>query len=158
MRPLVLLAVICVLVGCSSPQRIDRSALDQRYQETQLAPGVLSIVPMRIESDRTPPVVVNWWYAGTSGGDHVVVYRELTWDANGKPIGTEKRYRIGQASLTISQPFAYVKDASRWLPLYDVVPGAFAPPTDLPTVRQTPKPIDSNPIQLPNEPAVPEVD
>lgn len=147
-----------LLVGCNSAQPIDRSALDQRYQETQLASGVLSIVPLRIEPDRAPPTVVNWWYAGTSGAGHVVVYRELTWDAKGKPIGEEKRYRINQDALKINGPFAYTKDAARWLPLYEAVPGEIAPPADLPTTRKTPEPISNDPITRPDQPVLPPVD
>ena len=68
MRRLVLLALLVALAGCESTQRIDRAALDERYQQTQLAKGVLSIVPLRVEPNQPPPVVVNWWYAGSSDG------------------------------------------------------------------------------------------
>lgn len=158
MRCWALLAVMAVMVGCQSTREISRHTLDKLYFDTVMAsPGVLSSVPKHIDAQASP-TVVNWWYAGTSGGGHIVVYRELTWDANRKPIGTEKRYRIGQDSLTIGQPFAYVKDASRWLPLYDAAPGAFAPPADLPTVRQTPEPISNDPIRLPENPVLPPSD
>lgn len=157
MKRLVLLALVLMFVGCKSAQHIDRAALDQRYQETQLAEGTLSIVPMRLSPDAEAPVVVNWWYAGTSNGEHQLVYRELTWDQDLKPVGEEQRYRVSQEALKINEPFVYTKDASRWLHLHEAA-DEIEPPTDLPTARQAPKPIDNNPIQLPNEPVVPKVD
>ena len=157
MRCWALLAVLAVLVGCQSTREISRHTLDKLYADTALNPNVLSSVPKHLDVQASP-VVVNWWYAGTSGGDHHIVLRELTWDRQGKPIGEEQRYRIPQNALKISEPFAYTKDAARWLPLYEAVPGEIEPPADLPPVRQTPKPIDRNPIQLPNEPALPKAD
>lgn len=155
MRGLALLVLLVVLVGCEQTQRIDRAALDQRYQETQLADGVLSIVPLRIEPNATPPTVVNWWYAGTADSQHRVVYRSLTWDTAGKPVGQETSYRIPADQLKIAQPVVPSSDAARWLPLYEAAPDEIKPPTDLPTARQAPSPVDNDPIRLPDEAVVP---
>lgn len=158
MRLLTLLLAVIMLVGCKSSPRIDRSTLDQRYQETQLAEGTLSIVPMRLAPNAEPPVVVNWWYAGTSNGEHHLVYRELTWGSDQQPVGQEQRYRVAADDLKIDEPFAHTKDAARWLHLHEAAAGEIKPPTDLSTARKSPKPLDSNPIQLPSEPVVPQLD
>ena len=150
MRLPFLLALLIVLSGCSSPQRIDRQALDQRYQATQLADGVLSVIPLRSEIGDSPPLVVNWWYAGTSDGLHELVYRDLTWDAQGNPTGNQVRYRIAADQLKLDTPFAYMRDDARWVPLYEAAPNEIEPPADLPTARKAPKPIETNPIRQPD--------
>lgn len=154
MRRLVLLALLVALAGCESTRRIDRATLDERYQQTQLAKGVLSIVPLRVEPNQPPPVVVNWWYAGSSDGQHSLVYRELTWDNAGNPVGTEQRYRIAQNALKIQQPFASTRDAGRWMPLFEAA-DEIEPPADLPTARKAPVPIDNDPVRRPEQPVVP---
>lgn len=153
LKPLryVFVLALLLLVGCKSAQSIDRSALDQRYEETQLAEGVLSIVPMRLRPEAQSPIVVNWWYAGTKAGEHQLVYRELTWDQDRKPVGKEQRFRVSQDALDISEPFAYTTNEASWLRLHEAA-DAIEPPADLPTARQAPTPIESNPIQLPEEP------
>ncbi|MBX2852936.1 MAG: hypothetical protein KTR15_14465 [Phycisphaeraceae bacterium] len=155
MRPLALLALLVVLAGCAKTQLIDRATLDQRYQETQLAEGVLSIVPPLLQRDARPPVVVNWWYAGTRDREHRIVYRELTWDRERKPVGVERRYRIAASELAIAEPRASTTDEARWLPLYEAAGNEIEPPADLPTARKAPKPIDHNPIKRPDEPLLP---
>ena len=142
MRLSVLLSLVFVLAGCTRTQLIDRPTLDQRYQETQLAEGVLSVVPLRPEPGVEPPVVVNWWYAGTRDGQHQLVYRELTWDSQRKPVGSEARYRIASTQLPIAEPFAMTSDEARWLPLYEAAANEIEPPADLPTARKAPKPFD----------------
>jgi hypothetical protein len=146
----ILLASILLLAGCESNQRIDRAALDQRYQETQLAEGVLSIVPLRADPNQPPPTVVKWWYAGSREAEHRLVYRELTWDDAGNPVGKEQRYSIARSALEIQQSFAYTSDSAYWLPLHEVAE-AIEPPTDLPTARKTPKPVENNPIRRPDD-------
>lgn len=158
MRLALLLAVLMVLTGCKGPQRIDRSTLDQRYQSTQLADGVVSIMPKRLDSHRPAPVVVNWWYAGSSGGQHEIVYRDLTWDSTGKPVGNEARYRIAADQLKIALPFELMREASRWVPLYEAAPDEIEPPADLPTARKAPQPIETNPIRQPDETVFPKPD
>lgn len=157
-RALGLLALLFVFAGCQSSQRIDRATLDQRYQETQLAQGVLSIVPSRLQRSDQPPIVVNWWYAGTRNDEHQLVYRELTWDTQAKPVGLERRYRIAADALLIAEPFASTSDEARWLPLYEAAGAEIEPPADLPTARQAPLPVDQNPIQLPDQPLQPSTD
>lgn len=158
MQRLALLVLLIVLAGCEQTQRIDRAALDQRYQDTQFADGVLSIVPLRIEPGEQAPVVVNWWYAGTSDGQHTIVYRELTWDSERKPVGREARYRIAQTGLKVVQPIATTQDSRLWLPLYEAAPDDIEPPTDLPTARKAPKPIEIDPIAQPDKPTLPAID
>lgn len=148
---LLLLTLLLLLVGCSKTQFIDRPTLDRRYQETQLAEGVLSVVPLRAEAGAEPPVVVNWWYAGTRDGQHQLVYRELTWDSQRKPVGNEARYRIVSTQLPIVEPFAATMDEARWLPLYEAAANEIEPPADLPTARKAPNPVETNPIQQPDE-------
>lgn len=157
-RALGLLALLFVSAGCQSTQRIDRATLDQRYEESQLAEGVLSIVPSRVERNAKPPIVVNWWYAGTRSGEHQLVYRELTWDTQAKPVGLERRYRIAADALLITEPFASTSDETHWLPLHEAAGAEIKPPADLPTARQAPLPIDQNPIQLPDQPLQPPTD
>jgi len=150
----ILLTSLMFLAGCESTQRIDRATLDQRYQETQLAQGVLSIVPPRIDRSTPPPTVVNWWYAGSSDTDHTLVYRELTWDNAGNPVGKEQRYTLARSALAIAQTFPKTDTAARWLPLYEVAK-EIEPPADLPTARKAPKPIENEPVRLPEKPVVP---
>ena len=152
MRLSVLLSLVVVLVGCTQTELIDRPTLDQRYRETQLAEGVLSVVPIRPDPETEPPVVVNWWYAGTRDGQHQIVYRELTWDSQRKPIGAEARYRIVSTQLPIAEPFAMTSDESRWLPLYEAAANEIEPPADLPTARKAPNPFEADPIRQPDEP------
>ncbi|MEO0474628.1 MAG: hypothetical protein AAF085_01480 [Planctomycetota bacterium] len=150
MRWLVFLSLLVVLAGCAKAQRIDRLTLDQRYQQTQLAEGVLSVVPLRQDSS-VPPTVVNWWYAGTSSAEHELVYRSLTWDAQGNPVGRQTRYRVAASQLTIANSFARTSNARRWLPLHEVAQ-EIEPPADLSTARKAPNPVDSDPIRRPNTP------
>lgn len=150
--------IVLLLAGCSQTQFIDRSTLDQRYEETQLAEGVLSVVPIRLEPDAPPPVVVNWWYAGTSENQHRIIFRELTWDSDGKPVGKEVRYRVARNQLVIAQPFAPTSDAARWLPLYEAAGDEVEPPADLPTARKAPSPEQNEPIRLPDESVLPPTD
>ena len=157
MRLPALLAVLFVLVGCQSTRVIDRHTLDKLYFDTVMRPDVLSSVPKQIDS-HAPPTVVNWWYAGSQAGDHHIVFRKLTWDQQGKPIGEEKRYRVSQDALKISEPFAYTKDAARWLHLYEAAVGEIEPPADLPAVRKTSDPISIDPIHLPDQPVLPPTD
>ena len=152
MRALALLALLFVIVGCESTQRIDRAALDQRYLETQLAEGVLSVVPLRAAPGSDPPVVVNWWYAGTRHHEHRIVYRELTWDSDRKPVGLERRYRIDQRELPINAMFDSTTDEARWLPLYEAAPDEIEPPADLPTARKAPTPIENDLLSRPDAP------
>lgn len=158
MRWWALLSLMLLLAGCAKTQRIDRAALDQRYAETQLAEGVLSVVPIRLEPGVEPPVIVNWWYAGSSGGDHQLVYRELTWDRDLRPIGVEQKYLIAQGGLAIQERFARTSDASRWVPLHEAVPNEIEPPADLPTARKAPHPVTSDPITRPDERVLPPAD
>lgn len=150
-----LMLLVVLLTGCTQTQRIDRATLDQRYQETQLAPGVLSIVPPRLQRDAQPPIVVNWWYTGSRGGEHRIVYRELTWDSERKPVGLERRYRIAANELAIAVPFDATADEARWLPLYEAAGEKIEPPADLPTARQAPKPYEKNPMKRPQPYAEP---
>jgi hypothetical protein len=147
---IILLASILLFVGCESTQRIDLETLDQRYQETQLAEGVLSIVPLRADPNQPPPKVVKWWYAGSSDTEHKLVYRELTWDSAGKPVGKEQRYSIARSALTIHEPFAYTSQSAYWIPLYEAAQ-AIEPPADLPTARKAPKPFENQPIRRPDD-------
>lgn len=149
-----LLVLLVVLAGCTKAQRIDRPALIERYQATQLAEGTLSIVPLRPDPQAKPPIVVNWWYTGTANGQHHLVYRQLTWDDQAKPIGKEVRYRITVDQLTIAQPIARTDDPARWLALYEVAPNEIEPPADLPTARKMPNPVTNDPIRLPEESVV----
>jgi hypothetical protein len=149
---------MAALIGCESTQRIDRATLDQRYQETQLAEGVLSVVPARLQRDTLPPVVVNWWYAGTRDREHRIVCRELTWDSERKPTGLERRYRIAASELAIAEPFASTNDEARWLPLYEAAGKEIEPPADLPTARKAPNPVENDPIQRPEAPPQPPTD
>lgn len=130
------LVVMMVLSGCVRAPRIDRAELDERYAETALAEGTLSSVPSRVEQGE-PPVVVNWWYAGTNQGWHNLVYRQLTWDTTGRPVGIEKRYRIEQSQLAIRSTFDQTSDSTRWLSLYEAATDVPRPP-DLLTSRQLP--------------------
>ncbi len=155
---LALLALLVVLTGCTKAQRIDRPTLDLRYQETQFGEGTLSIMPLRPDPASPPPTIVNWWYAGTTDGEHRIVYRQLTWDDAGKPIGQERRYRITMDQITITETFAPTDDATRWLALYEAAPNEIEPPADLPTTRKAPKPITNDPIRLPNESVLPPSD
>ena len=150
MKCLMLLAMAMLVAGCKGAQRIDRPTLDQLYQETQLAQDVLSVVPLRLEPDAPTPVVVNWWYAGTRDGLHRLVYRELAWDQDRNPVGSERRYRIDAKVLQVIEPFEPTDDASRWLPLYEAAGSEIEPPADLPTARQAPQPIENSPIQQPD--------
>lgn len=147
-----------LLLGCTNSQRIDRAELDQRYQETQLAPGVLSIVPPRLQRDAQPPIVVNWWYTGTRSGEHRIVYRELTWDSERKPVGLERQYRIAADELAIVVPFDATADEARWLPLYEAAGEKIEPPADLPTARQAPKPFENIPLKPRESPFPPQGD
>ncbi|MFK7787867.1 MAG: hypothetical protein AB8C95_00055 [Phycisphaeraceae bacterium] len=158
MLRLALVTLLIVMSGCAKAQLIDRPALDQRYLDTQLAEGVLSIVPLRLDPNVKPPVVVNWWYTGTDGDQHQLVYRELTWDDERKPIGKELRYRIQADQLAIASPFPATKNDLRWLPLYDAAANGIEPPADLPTARKAPNPITNDPIRLPQQPVLPAVD
>ena len=149
-RLMLVMVVAGLLVGCQSVQTIDRATLVERYEQTQLAEGVLSVVPLRLEADAQPPVVVNWWYAGTSENQHRIIYRELTWDSAGKPVGKEVRYRVAKNQLVIVLPFAVTSDAARWLPLYEAAENEVEPPADLPTARKAPSPEQNEPIRLPD--------
>ncbi|MEM9345279.1 MAG: hypothetical protein AAGB26_01550 [Planctomycetota bacterium] len=153
-----LLLVLFLLSGCTKTQRIDRATLDQRYEETQLTEGVLSIVPLRIMPDGEPPVVVNWWYAGSSSGDHQLIFRQLTWDQDLVPVGAEQKYVIAQGDLLIKERFARTSDAARWVPLYEAASNEIEPPADLPTARKAPGPITNDPIKRPEELAPPPID
>ncbi|MEM6505651.1 MAG: hypothetical protein AAF711_09305 [Planctomycetota bacterium] len=148
---LVLFLVLVLLSGCSKAQRVDRAALDQRYQATQLVEGVLSVIPQRVMADVEPPVIVNWWYTGSSQEDHRLVFRRLTWDQDLVPVGIEENYLIAQTDLPIQQRFMITRDPTRWVPLYEAAPNEIEPPADLPTARKAPNPITNDPIQRPEE-------
>jgi len=151
LTPTALLIWALLLIGCTKTQQIDRPTLLEHYQATQLAEGTRSIVPLRLEPNAKPPTVVNWWYAGTANGQHHLVYRQLTWDNDRKPVGQEVRYRIAADQFTIAEAFAPTDDAARWLALYEAAPQEIEPPADLPTTRKAPKPVTSDPIRLPDE-------
>ena len=137
-------------LALAASQRIDRAVLDERYRETQLVEGVLSIVPPLVERSAAPPTVVKWWYAGSDEAAHRLVYRRLTWDAEGNPIGNEQRYAVARDALQIPQPFAYTNRSALWQPLHEAAP-AIEPPPDLPTARQAPKPVENNPVRRPDD-------
>ena len=140
------LAVLLLLVGCA-PTMLDRDGFDQRYADTALYEGVLSSVPPPNDFDpQAPPVVVNWWYAGTRHDQHYLVLRELTWDEAGKPVGQELRYRIDTASLTITDPFDKTRDESRWVALFQASTQV-TPPADLVTERRIPEAQRPNSIE-----------
>lgn len=155
MLRLIPLVLLIIMSGCTKAQRIDRATLDQRYQETQLSEGAVSIMPLRLDPDAKPPTVVNWWYVGSSSDVHHLVYREVTWGAARKPVGKEIRYRIARDQLAIDQPFAITDNEARWLPLYEVAPSHVQPPADLPTTRKPPGPVPADPIALPSQRGVP---
>ena len=141
---LMLVAWSLMLVGCM-PRIIDRDELAQRYKETALNPAVLSSVPLQIDPDQ-PPTVVNWWYAGTRKQRHYIVFRELTWDSRGRPVGQEKWYRVPAGELSTRVNFDKTYDDAQWLPLYEAAVG-LAPPADLPTARLRPEPVSPDPIK-----------
>ena len=132
MRNVALSIVSLLLTGCMSAL-IDRAELDQRYAQTAQAQGVLSAVPLRIDLD-SPPTVVNWWYAGTRDERHYLVYRELTWNESGKPIGKERWFRVPAQQLAVRSTIGKTRDDAKWLPLYEAAIG-MPPPWDLPTSR-----------------------
>ena len=131
MRGATVLVLMMPMAGCGLAPVIDRAELDQRYEQTALAEGVVSSVPKRVEA-ADPPKVVNWWYAGTGPKWHHLVYRELTWGPDGDPVGREQRYRLRLDDLVIRATFARSRDDADWVPLYAVVEGV-DPPADLPT-------------------------
>lgn len=156
MRTVLLMMLGFVLAGCAT--RLDRAELDRMYQSTSLAEGVYWARPLHADPDAPPPVIVNWWYAGTSRGDHVVVYRELTWTEAGEPRATQRDYRIAQAQLPLDKARPYSRDDDDWLPLFAAAPDAFAVPADVLTTRVdggprdrgsavTPVPIDPRDVQ-----------
>lgn len=141
--------MILLLMGCSSGQKLDRFEFDLRYEQTQFDQGVVSVLPLQINQD-LPPRVVNWWYAGSTDLEHVLVFRELAWDAFGQPKGTEYRYRILRHALAIHHPFVYSNESAMWLPLYEAS-SEIKPPSDLTTVRQSANPLDREPEKLPTQ-------
>lgn len=132
MRTLALAIFMLLPLGCASV--LSQDALVVRYTETALVKGVVSSMP-RADENAEPPVVVNWWYAGSDPRFHHIIYRELRWDASGDPVGVEERYRLDQTSVTMTTRFEKTSDASRWLPLYEAMPGVVPPPADLKTRR-----------------------
>lgn len=157
MRPCLCLCLVLLLTGCM-PRQLDRAGLDELYQETALAEGVLTSVPPPIEIDPdAPPIVVNWWYAGTRMGKHYLVYRELTWDKDGEPVGRERRYRVLQEALSVPEPFDKTRDEALWLPLFEAAPGV-PEPWGLLTSRQrreSARPEPVGPSELEPEPQAP---
>lgn len=135
MRGLTLLMLCLMLAGCVRSTRVDRAAFDQQYEQTALAPGVLTAVPLRMDPDEPSPVIVNWWYVGSRWGKHFLVYRELTWDEERKPVGRERWYRIAEAELPVASPTEFSSDPADWLPLYEAS-GEVALPPDLATTRK----------------------
>lgn len=155
MRTGVLLLLLLLVVGCNRAPVIDRETFDQRYQQTALAEGVLTAVPLRIDRAK-PPTVVNWWYAGTSRTGHYLVFRELTWDAQGRPIGRELRYHVPADELAIRQPFAKTRSESSWLPLYEAATD-IPRPSGLLTERQVPDAHRPDPVRpQPVDPETPQ--
>ncbi|MGB0766080.1 MAG: hypothetical protein ACPGYV_00055 [Phycisphaeraceae bacterium] len=146
-RVALLLAASSIAMGCQQSRRISIDELKQRYQDTVFADGVLSIVPLRLEPDSDPPVIVNWAYAGTKANEHHVVMRRLTWDDEQRPVGVEARYRIAASDLTIRETIEQTDWFDAWVPLYEAaLSPAFDPPPDLPTSRRPPGPATETPI------------
>lgn len=145
---LLLPALAFSLVACAPSRQIERSALDLQYEETALAEDTLSSVPLRIEPDADGeyPRVVSWSYAGSRRGMHYLVFRSLTWDREGDPVGNQRRYRLKESELTIQSPIDYTRDSRRWLPLYEASP-EFDPPADVVTRKQLHDPIQPRPIE-----------
>ncbi len=127
--------ILFMLAGCQGAPVIDRAQLDERYEQTALAEGVLSALPLRVDP-ADPPVVVNWWYAGSSDRWHLLVFRELTWDETGEPAGRELRYRVPRDELSVASVFASTRDAGRWVPLYEAVAGIAAPADTVTTFQR----------------------
>jgi hypothetical protein len=149
MRAIGLLAMSLICIGCTADQPIDLPTLIERYEATQLAEGTISIVPLRLDRDEPPPIVVNWFYAGTRNAEHLLVHRWLTWDDQGQPIGEQTRYTIAEQAFSIAEPMPRTENDARWLPLYEAA-ASIPAPSDLPSKRQPPSPVATDPITRPD--------
>lgn len=142
--------MLCLLVTLAGCKTLDREQLVAQYEQTALAEGVRSTIPLPHEpfDPDAPPTVVNWWYAGTRLGTHYVVVQELKWDASGRSENHERWLRVNGAALEINQPFDKTRDPRRWVPLYEVAPDTIPPPPDLVTRRMQlrPKPLRSEQV------------
>ena len=146
MRIVTPLALACLMVGCAS-SRIDREKFDALYKETSLREGVLSSIPLHDrDADTQPPTVVNWWYVGTRRGYHGLIYRELTWNQSGDPVGREHRYRIAESELKIPMAFPRTSDSALWVPLYEAAEDVPLP-IDLPTHRKIRDNVQAKPVE-----------
>jgi len=143
-------AMLCLLVTLAGCKTLDREQLVAQYEQTALAEGVRSTIPLPHEpfDPDSPPTVVNWWYAGSRLGTHYVVVQELQWDASGRSQNRERWLRVSGEALQIDQPFDKTRDPRRWVPLYEAAPDTIPPPPDLVTRR-----VPLRPKPLPTEQA-----
>lgn len=123
-----------LLAGCNAPRAIDRDELDKLYADTALAEGSASFVPLHAGAGDRPERVVNWFYAGTDGRGHLLVYRELVLVGQ-EPARRERRYTIDASALSIAQTFDRTRDRSRWVYLHEAAEG-IEPPGDVLTSRR----------------------
>lgn len=156
------LTILCLLVltGCGATQ-LSREGLVTQYNQSISAEGTRSSVPLPNEpiDFENPPVVVNWWYAGTLKGRHYFVQRSLTWDPTGQAVGRDDWYRVSAEAIDLQPVFKKTRDARMWVPLYEYGLEGLPPPDDLVTRRQLPKPVKRGDVQQSQQPAVqPEIE
>jgi|GEM_PF-2339534 len=153
MRLASLLILLVTIGGCVRSTSLDRAAFDLKYQETALAEGTLSSLPISIAPDQPAPIVINWFYAGSRGDIHYVIFRQLTWDDEAKPVGMQRWYRISDSDLSIKNSFPFTRDSRQWLQLYEASADVTMPP-DLATQRQLGHPASQ--VPTPAQPQAPE--
>ncbi|MEM1356211.1 MAG: hypothetical protein AAGC44_15100 [Planctomycetota bacterium] len=121
------------------------------YADRTFAPNVVGAVPLPRDRVGRPPLVVNWFYAGTGQGVHRLVLRTLTWDEGGDPVMSQTRYDVPVEQLVVAEPFVVTRRVARWVPLHEAAQGV-APPIGLDTWRQRIEPRGLQPPDGAEEP------
>lgn len=151
---LILIVALPLLAACTGGGRVERvSDFQALYHETTFAPDVVGAVPLPRDRVGKAPVVVNWFYAGTTGGTHRVVLRTATWDAAGEPVTDQRQFAVPSEQLLIAEPFALTREVARWVPLHEAAAG-LSPPAGLDTWRQRVDPKEVDPVEVDPDPEI----
>jgi hypothetical protein len=101
MRRLALVVLAFATIGCA--ERISRAELAREVAKEDAAAWSRT-------GSAYAPVAQRWRFAGTKGGEHVVVFRSTKGD---------RTFALPASELALPA-MAYTKDESRWIPLKEV--------------------------------------
>ncbi len=96
-----LLAVVLVLAGCTT--RADRATLPGLAMRDQAVTG------------GSVPLERRWRFAGTRGGEHIVVHAFGVLDGE-----RTRRYALPERDYVMPAAMSYTSDDSRWIPLKEI--------------------------------------